>query len=410
MIATLLEARALAGDSLPAKQHNSFPAFVFHWMLRTYGRRSHALANLADLLHSAQLHHELHARVRVFAQLAGLLGEAATPEALTFVRKAYTSAYPPHKLHDSLTADALVDIHFNASADAEQAKEKLSIEALIAENPLDHWLGRGTYSMATASTIVRFMELPVSLETQVGEWVEKRLRSDPAVEPLEAVLARFEATGLPTAAAATAAAVAATSAPAPVAAGALPRSPAKRAPPVVAITTKVPALPMDELVETLLRAYLALRHEELRGLRELYADHDINGDGVLSVGEFGALCAMAARASGQRRSISADESQAFFLEALRETQMHEPASVEDSISLAAWVTVASRHALAHGYNDAMGVPLVPPLGTQASAQSFEPAFSADETFRETSRRRRTERRSLRGSVGSVAGTPNQLLL
>ncbi|KAJ1636480.1 hypothetical protein T492DRAFT_386700 [Pavlovales sp. CCMP2436] len=49
-------------------------------MLRTYGRRSHALANLADLLHSAQLHHELHARVRVFAQLAGLLGEAATPE------------------------------------------------------------------------------------------------------------------------------------------------------------------------------------------------------------------------------------------------------------------------------------------------------------------------------------------
>ncbi|KAG8462058.1 hypothetical protein KFE25_011508 [Diacronema lutheri] len=370
LIAVLIEARALAGDSLPAEQHSSFPAFVWRWMVRTHGKRSHALANVSDLLLSVQTHFRLHARVRIFAQLAGLLGEAATAEAFAIVRKAYSTAYATHELSDAMSGDALIDAKLDAVAvtaattsalemaeamdDENDELASMSAERRVAllANADDDALtagSHGAYALVDAPTLLVQMDLPLSLESQISIWIGKRLEKGPAAEPLDAMLTRFESTGAERAL--------------------HPPEGVRRTP------TKVPALAIDDLVEMLLRAHLALRREEARPLRDLYIATDLKGDGVFSVDEFSQLVQRALKLSAAKRSVSADETESLFLEALRETRMHDPAMPDDCISPLAWELVATRHALVLGSAEGMGLVLAPPLVERPPALPVQPAFA-----------------------------------
>jgi hypothetical protein len=142
---------------------------------------------------------------------------------------------------------------------------------------------------------------------------------------------------------------------------------------------QVPSLATDELVEMLLRAHLALRREELRPLRELYALADASGDGLLTIETFSEKLVHAACAlSGSRRAVAEDECEELYLEAVRESRMREPAAAEDAISADAWEAVAMRHALASGQADGFGLVLAGPLVESAVQLSYEPAFSDEE--------------------------------
>lgn len=357
LIASIFEARALADASLPPAQSASFPTFVWHWLLRAHGVRSHALSNLADLLLSAQRHHARHARARVFAQLAGLLGGPDTPQALALVRRAYGAAYAPHGISERLAADALVDAdlaHASAAADAEAARWLPGADGPGEAEPGAAAGRRGAYSRVDARALVSLAGLPPFLEAQVQGWIGGRLAKGPAAEPLDSALGRYEARG-------------------GSAAALEPPKGARRLP------TKVPALPVDELVEVLLRAHLALEREGLRRLRPLFKRRAaLSGDGAMSAGEFAGLLGEAAGLPAPPRSIGADEAEGIFLDALRETRVHDHGAPEDAVSLHGWEVVAARHGLAHGLADGAGLALEPPLVERAPALHAQPAFGPDE--------------------------------
>lgn len=299
------------------------------------------------------------------------------------MRRAYEAAYLPHTLHDSLTGDALVDADMAegvaaarahesvlrlAGVDEDDEDDEASIAVLLNEERLAErgdgsWGPRGVYSMVDVHTMLSAMGLPISLDAQIDVWIGKRLEKGPPAEPLDAVLGRYESTG--------------------GAEGSLsPPAGVRR------FATKVAAFAVDEIVELLLRAHLALRREGLRPLRQLYQQADLNGDGVLSVEEFAQLVQDAAKLSAAKRSISSDEGEALFLEALRETRMHDYGTPEDMISLHAWEMVAVRHGLAQGSVDGMGLALAPPLIEQEPTQPTQSAFTLEENHKEAHRRRR----------------------
>ena len=291
-------------------------------------------------------------------------------QAFAIVRKAYSTAYATHELSDAMSGDALIDAKLDAVAvtaattsalemaeamdDENDELASMSAERRVAllANADDDALtagSHGAYALVDAPTLLVQMDLPLSLESQISIWIGKRLEKGPAAEPLDAMLTRFESTGAERAL--------------------HPPEGVRRTP------TKVPALAIDDLVEMLLRAHLALRREEARPLRDLYIATDLKGDGVFSVDEFSQLVQRALKLSAAKRSVSADETESLFLEALRETRMHDPAMPDDCISPLAWELVATRHALVLGSAEGMGLVLAPPLVERPPALPVQPAFA-----------------------------------
>lgn len=309
------------------------------------------------------------------------------------MRKAYGAVYLPHTLYDSLTGDALVDANLaeaTAAAKAQEAalrlagvdedEEEAALAALRGDDLLaDSFDGssgpRGIYSLVDVHEMLASMKLPISLDAQIDMWIQKRAEKGRPAEPLDAALGRYESTG--------------------GAEGSLnPPAGARR------FATKVAAFAVDEIVELMLRAHLALRREGLRPLRQLYKEADSNGDGVLSVEEFTQLVQGAAKLSTSKRSISTDESEALFLEALRETRMHDYGTPDDMISLHAWEMIAVRHGLAQVSVDGMGLVLAPPLIEQGPKQPTQSAFTLEENHREAHRLRREAKRKERRLSGA----------
>jgi hypothetical protein len=287
------------------------------------------------------------------------------------VHKCYTAIYPAHKLHDALCAAALVDgdvantaqaVAFAAERGGGRAAQGLELDddydMLMDDSPLDEPSGaprlRGFYAATDVRGVLAVANLPVSLDAQVHDWCRLRLVKGPFAEPLDRALQRYEREGCELSAL-------------------HPPANARR------YAAQVPSLATDELVEMLLRAHLALRREELRPLRELYALADASGDGLLTIETFSEKLVHAACAlSGSRRAVAEDECEELYLEAVRESRMREPAAAEDAISADAWEAVAMRHALASGQADGFGLVLAGPLVESAVQLSYEPAFSDEE--------------------------------
>lgn len=311
------------------------------------------------------------------------------------MRKVYSTAYTPHMMGERMTGAALIAAAPKPRGDGSSFRAKSATAELLADSGEEDERGAdgeedslalhlpgggsggGVYSHSDARTVIALLELPSSLEDAALRWLGERVHARPPAESLDSALTRWE-TGE---------------------SESLEPPPGQHAPPL-----EPPCVPVDELAELLLRCHLAVRAAALEQLRFLFQEFDINGDGVLTVDEFSRLVRRAAKSASATgsRSVSDDECEALFLEALRETLLVAPSGGggggggEDAIVPLAWERVGMRHGLAGGVGRSGLLELAPPLALSQTSAPLEEAYTVEE-------RRRAARAKKRGGGGGAAG-------